>query len=64
LTTCSSRYNEVGDVMLGMEKLKIGLLGVGGLMFLGAIALQNAIAVIGSVIFTCGVAIAIFGVGD
>jgi len=51
-------------VISGTEKLKIGLLGVGALMFLGAIAMQNAIVIIGSVLFTCGVAIAIFGFGD
>jgi len=51
-------------VISGMEKLKIGLLGVGGMTFLGAIAMQSAIALIGSVLFTCGVAIAIFGFGD
>jgi hypothetical protein len=46
-----------------MEKLKIGLV-VGAMMFIVAIALQNIIAVIVSVLFTCGVSIAIFGVGD
>ena len=55
-----SRYNEVGAVILGMEKLKIGLM-VGAMMFIVAIALQNTIAVIGSVLFTCGVALAIWG---
>ncbi|MGA8849218.1 MAG: hypothetical protein WB564_05265 [Dehalococcoidia bacterium] len=47
-----------------MEKLKIGLVGVGALTFVGAIALQDTIAVIVSVLFTCGAALAIFGVGD
>jgi hypothetical protein len=47
-----------------MEKLKIGLVGVGALTFIGAIVMQDIIAVIGSVLFTCGAALAIFGVGD
>lgn len=50
--------------MSGMEKLKIGLVGVGAMMFIGTIALQDTIAVIVSVLFTCGAALAIFGVGD
>jgi len=43
-----------------MEKLKIGLM-VGAMVFIVAIALQNTIALIGSVLFTSGVAIAIWG---
>lgn len=60
-----SRYNGGGGVILGMEKLKIGLV-VGAMMFVVAIALQDITVVIVSVLFTCGVALAIwgFGVGD
>jgi hypothetical protein len=53
-----------GGVILGMENLKIGLLGVGALAFVAAIALQDVIAVIGSVLFTCGAALAVYVVGD
>jgi len=48
-----------------MENLKIGLLGVGALAFVvAALVFQDIIAVIGSVLFTCGVALTIWGVGD
>ena len=47
-----------------MEKLKIGLVGVGALAFVVAIVFQDMIAVIGSVLFTCVAALVIFGVGD
>ena len=43
-----------------MEKLKIWLVA-GAMMFVVAIALGNIIAAIGSVIFNCGIAIAIWG---
>jgi len=52
--------------MLGMKKLEIGLVGIaiGAVMFIGAIALQNTIAVIGFFLFTFGVALAILVVKD
>jgi hypothetical protein len=46
-----------------MQKLKIGLV-VGAMMFIVAIALQDIIILIASVLFTCGVSFAIFAVGD
>lgn len=59
-----SRYNEVWGVISGMENLKIGLLGIGALGFIAGVALQDVITVIGSVLFTCVVAIVVFGAGD
>jgi hypothetical protein len=55
-----------GGVILGMKKLEIGLVGVGvgAVMFIGAIALQDTIAVIGFFLFTFGFAFAMIGVGD
>jgi hypothetical protein len=47
-----------------MENLKIGLLGIGALGFIAGVALQDVITVIGSVLFTCGIALAIWVVGD
>jgi hypothetical protein len=47
-----------------MEKLKIGLLGIGAFSFIGAIASYDLIAVIGTVLFTCVVALATIGVID
>jgi hypothetical protein len=46
-----------------MEKLKIGLV-VGAMMFVVGIALQDIIILIVSVLFTCGVSLAIFALGD
>lgn len=59
-----SRYNEVWEVISGMENLKIGLLGIGALGFIAGVALQDMITVIGSVLFTCVAAIVVFGAGD
>jgi hypothetical protein len=49
-----------GGVILGMENLKIGLLGIGALAFVGAIVLQDITAVIGSVLFTCVAALVVY----
>ena len=49
-----------GGVTSGMENLKIGLLGVGALGFVAGIALQDVITMIGSVLFTCVVALTIY----
>jgi hypothetical protein len=44
-----------------MENLKIGLLGVGAFAFVVAgLVFQDVIAVIGSVLFTCVVALAVY----
>ena len=44
-----------------MENLKIGLLGVGALAFVVAgLVFQNIVAVIGSVLFTCVVALTVY----
>ena len=43
-----------------MEKLKVGLVGLGGLTFVGAIAMHDLIAVMATVLFTCGAALALF----
>ena len=53
-----------GGVILGMENLKIGLLGVGALGFIAGVALQDMMTVVGSVLFTCVAALAIYVVGD
>jgi hypothetical protein len=58
------RYNEVWEVISGMEDLKIGLLGIGALGFIAGVALQDMITVVGSVLFTCVAAIVVFGSGD
>ena len=47
-----------------MENLKIGLLGIGALGFIAGIALQEAVTVIGSVLFTCVAALVVFGAAD
>ena len=48
-----------------MENLKIGLLGVGALAFVvAALVFQDIIAVIGSVLFTCVVALTIYAVNE
>jgi hypothetical protein len=59
-----SRYNEGWDIILGMENLKIGLLGIGALGFVAGIALQDTMTIIGSVLFTCVAALAIYVVGN
>ena len=53
-----------GGVILGMKNLKIGLLGIGALGFIGGVALQDMMTVVGSVLFTCVVALVVFGGGD
>ena len=53
-----------GGVTSGMENLKIGLLGVGALGFVAGIALQDVMTMIGSVLFTCVVALTIYVVND
>jgi hypothetical protein len=53
-----------GGVILGMENLKIGLLGVGALGFVVGVALQDVMTIIGSVLFTCAAALAVYVVGD
>jgi hypothetical protein len=58
------RYNEVWEVISGMEDLKIGLLGIGALGFIAGVALQDMLIVVGSVLFTCVAAIMVFGAGD
>jgi hypothetical protein len=47
-----------------MENLKIGLLGVGALVFVAGVALQDMTTVIGSVLFTCVAALVVFGAGE
>ncbi|MDH4068286.1 MAG: hypothetical protein OEU97_05050 [Dehalococcoidia bacterium] len=47
-----------------MGNLKIGLLGVGALGFIAGMALEDMIIMIGSVLFTCGVALALFGAAE
>ena len=48
-----------------MEKVKIGLVAVGAVMFAVAIGLgHTTVAAIGFVLFACGVALQIFGIGD
>jgi hypothetical protein len=48
-----------------MENLKIGLLGIGALAFIfGAIVLQDIVAVIGSVLFTCVAALVVYVTRD
>jgi hypothetical protein len=47
-----------------MENLKIGLLGVGALGFVVGVALQDVMTIIGSVLFTCAAALAVYVVGD
>jgi hypothetical protein len=51
-------------VISGMENLKIGLLGIGALGFIAGVVLQDVMTVIGSVLFTCVAALAVFGAGD
>jgi len=53
-----------GGVILDMENLKIGLLGVGALGFVAGIALQDVMTMIGSVLFTCVVALTIYVVNE
>jgi hypothetical protein len=54
-----------GGVILGMENLKIGLLGVGALAFVVAgLVFGDIIAVIGSVLFTCVAALAVYVTRD
>ena len=55
---------EFGGVILGMENLKIGLLGVGALGFIAGIALQDIMTMIGSVLFTCIAALAVYVVNE
>ncbi|MCJ7639292.1 MAG: hypothetical protein MUO70_05345 [Euryarchaeota archaeon] len=55
---------KVGGVVLGMENLKIGLLGIGALGFIAGVALQDMMTIIGSVLFTCGVALAVYVVNE
>jgi hypothetical protein len=43
-----------------MENLKIGLLGIGALGFVVGIALQDLMIMIGSVLFTCVVALVVY----
>jgi hypothetical protein len=48
-----------------MENLKIGLLGVGALAFVVAgLVFQDITAVIGSVLFTCVAALAVYVVNE
>jgi hypothetical protein len=53
-----------GGVILGMENLKIGLLGIGALGFVAGIALQDMMTIIGSVLFTCVAALAVYVVNE
>jgi hypothetical protein len=53
-----------GGVILGMENLKIGLLGIGALGFVAGIALQDMMTIIGSVLFTCVAALVVYVVED
>jgi hypothetical protein len=53
-----------GGVISGMENLKIGLLGVGALGFVAGIALQDVMVMIGSVLFTCVAALAVYVVNE
>jgi hypothetical protein len=48
----------------GMENLKIGLLGIGALGFVAGIALQDMMVMIGSVLFTCVAALAVYAVNE
>ena len=59
-----SRYNEVWGVISGMKDLKRGLLGIGALGFVAGVALQDMMTVVGSVLFTCVVALVVFGPAD
>jgi hypothetical protein len=58
------RYNEVWGVISGMKELKRGLLGIGALGFVAGVALQDMMTVVGSVLFTCVVALLVFGPAD
>ncbi len=51
-------------VMSGMDNLKIGLLGIGALGFVAGVVLQDVIIMIGSVLFTCVAAVAVFAAAD
>jgi hypothetical protein len=53
-----------GGVILGMENLKIGLLGIGALGFVAGIALQDMMTIIGSVLFTCVAALVVYVVNE
>jgi len=53
-----------GGVILGMKNLKIGLLGIGALGFVAGVALQDMMTVVGSVLFTCVAALAIYVVNE
>ena len=53
-----------GGVVLRMENLKIGLLGIGALGFIAGAALGDMMTIIGSVLFACVAALVVFGPGD
>jgi hypothetical protein len=53
-----------GGVISGMKDLKRGLLGIGALGFVAGVALLDMMTIIGSVLFTCVVALVVFGPAD
>jgi hypothetical protein len=60
-----SGYNKVGGFIKQMDKLVIGFIGVGGVMFAVAIAVGNTkVAVAGFLLFLIGIILTRLGIGD